>query len=1163
MIKSFKEKFTEGIFLQGLMDNTSDSIYFKDNKGQFVKVNKIKAEHYGTTPEEIVGKTDFNFLPEEEAKECFTDDNWVIKSGKPIINKIEKITHPDGTKHWVSVTKVPWYNERKEIIGTIGISRDITQQKRTEERFKKSKDELENLIETVRDAIIKINAEHKIILFNKRAEEMFGYPQNEVIGKDLSIIIPEPLKAKHKKIVRSYVQTGKPDKVMGKIIELKAQRKDGTIFPIELSLSESKFRNNLYFTAIIRDITQRKQIEKALRDSEKKFKDTTFCTSDWVWETDLKGIYTYCSWKVEEVLGYHQKEVVGKTPFDFMEKEEALRVKKILKELIAEKKPIINLEIWSISKDGRRVCLLANGVPIFDEKNNLRGYRGVGKDITAQKLIEEKLRESEEKYRILTENSLTGIYIFQNGKFKFVNSKLCEISGYKKEELLEMNFWEIVHPEEKEKELKRERMGRYPEFYEMRIITKNKETKWVDVIANQIYYKGRPAVMGNIIDITRRKRTEEALKKAKREAEVANRAKSEFLANMSHEIRTPMNGIIGMTELLLDTKLTEEQRGYLEIVRSSGDSLLEIINDLLDFSKIEAGQIEIEKIEFNLEKTVEKIIDIFAIRAHKKGLELLYEISLSTPLQLIGDPGRLSQILINLLSNAIKFTEKGEVTLQVKPLNVFSGSTELYFQIKDTGIGIPLGRRDKIFDAFTQADSSTTRKYGGTGLGLSISRRLVEMMGGKIWVESEVGKGSTFHFTAKFGLQPQPKQQFSLKDIDLKGKYAFIIDDNVTNRRILKKMLSSWGMYVDEAKNGEEGLAKLYEAKNSKKFYHLLLLDSRMPGMNGFEVARKLKNDFLMRDITIMMLTSDEQKGDKRRCRELGISSYLVKPVTSLRLLDAIRKILSKSDKKPLLVKSVKFTPRKKRELSLKKFPKLNILLAEDDKVSQKIAKMMLEKQGWKVTTAENGREALKLLEERDFDLILMDVQMPNMDGVEATKRIRENNYKKDIPIIALTAHAIKGDKERFLKAGMDDYVSKPIKSRMLYEVIERCLSLKRKMNSDNQPINFSELFERVDKNKEFIKDILNTYIESYPEKLDKIREAILSNNFEKLMEAAHTLKGSSEAIFAKPIYRLTLQLEKMGREKNLKEAQNILKKLEKKLERLKEYVSNQEWDKY
>jgi two-component system sensor histidine kinase/response regulator len=888
--------------LHALMDNVPDCIYFKDVASRFTRVNKAQAHMLGVAaPGEAVGRTDFDFFVEEFAQAAYADEQEIVRSGHPLISKLERIAREEGECRWVSTTKVPIVDKAGRVAGLAGISRDITELRQTEVALRESEQQLQDFLDSANELIQSVTPDGRFSYVNRKWRETLGYGPEEVPHLSLLDIIHPDSQAHCMEVFQDLLSGNVVDNVEAVFVA-----KDGSEITVEGSASCKVLDGKAVSTrGIFHDVTERKRAEEALRESEAQMRSVLETAPDWILNVDRDGRIAFIN---RTVLGSSPEEVIGTNICDYMPPEHRGTIRNAIEQVFRSGQPV---SIELVMKLGKR------------------------------------------------------------GSKRWRSARIGPVR------------------------------------------------------------RGGEIVSATIVstDVTKRKRAEDALREAKEAAESATRAKSEFLANMSHEIRTPMNGIIGMTELVLDSELPPEQREYLNMVKSSADTLLDLLNDILDLSKIEAGRLDLEEIPFDVYTTVEKTIEALAIRAQRKGLELICHVRRDVPAALEGDPTRLRQILINLVGNAIKFTHEGEVVVKVETESESDRRARLHFSVSDTGIGIPREKQQAIFDTFTQADGSTTRKYGGTGLGLAISRQLVEAMDGRLWIESDgvPGHGSTFHFTAEYGIQAGVSQHQPRVPVALNGLPALVVDDNETNRMVLREMLSTWGLKVAEAVDGEAALVEL-----RRNHYRLLLSDALMPQMDGFQLAQRVRDDPLLREVRVMMLTSGGRRGDAARCRELGVAAYLLKPVRQSQLLDAIMDVVESTvdvQEDPLLI--TRHTIEEKRR-------RLQILLAEDNEINQRLAMVMLQRAGHVVRAVDNGREAIKALEEDRFDLVLMDVQMPEMDGFQATKAIRERPEWRNVPVIAMTAHAMKGDREKCLEAGMDDYVPKPVQHNELAEVLER-----------------------------------------------------------------------------------------------------------------------------
>ena len=845
------------------------------------------------------------------------------------------------------------------------------------------------------------------------------------------------------------------------------------------------------------------------------------------------------------------------------------------------------------------VRILAAGPP--ETAQCIQAFNSMAENIES---LLASLRRSEEKNRLLAlqvEQSSDAIFSHdQGGIVTSWNRGATRLYGYSAADaigrpLRELDLWDSRGGPVDAPTAAAQRV--LPASFETCAKTNTGQLVEVSVVATPFRDEaGRP--MGELTIV----RDISALKQKEAAAEAANRAKSEFLATMSHEIRTPMNGVIGMTALLLDTQLTREQRDYAETVHRSGEALLAIINDILDFSKIEAGRLELEPVPFALRETLAETVKTLASLAHAKSLELAYEIRPGVPDDLVGDIGRIGQILVNLVGNAIKFTERGEVAVRVDTESVTADSVTLRVAVQDTGIGIAADKSRLIFDAFAQADASTTRRFGGTGLGLAICRRLVERMGGRIWLDSELGRGSTFHFTLALERARMPvPRRVAAPSHALQGLPVLAADDNATNRRLLEATLTAWGVAPTIVEDGRSAVVELERARAAGRTFSLVLLDARMPDLDGFAVAERIRREPALAGVTVMLLTSDVMSGDLARCRTLGVARHLVKPFTPSELLNAVLLALGQSiEPTPPLSRAARDAPTRR----------LHVLVAEDNAVNQRVIVRLLEKLGHIPILAYNGQEAVEAYESRPFDVVLMDVQMPVMDGLAATQAIRQsearNPGRRRLPIMALTAYAMRGDRERCLAAGMDEYLTKPVKPEELAAALNRLVETgheagradtplvdrapatepssapPRPNGSDTseprdrapvgsegapasgQPVpvvssdaapeagfDFSAALHYVGGDRELLDELLGIFVEDAPIRMKALRHAIGSADASELTREAHTLKGALKVIGATTAAGLAQGLEALGRDGNMSEADKLTVALEREMDRL------------
>ena len=1045
------------------------------------------------------------------------------------------------------------------------------------------------ILSSVNEGIWGLNPDGHTTFVNPAALEMLGYTEQEIFDTNMHSLVhhSHPDGSAYPR-EQCHMYKTSMDGLSRKIDDEVLWRKDGTAVPVEYETTPVYKDSELIGTVVVfRDITARKRSEDAIRTSQQQIRTLVDSIRSVIFMKDLKGRHLLVNTFYEQATGINKEGIIGKTDLEVMPKDIAEAIMAQDREVMESGKAISYEESVPDTK-GVLHDYLTNKVPMLDAQGNIYGMCGIATDIT-----ERKQAENEVKYiNMMSDSALdltkAGYWLidYSDPDYYTSSERAAAIfgehptQGYRYH-LMDEWYSRIVDADPKAAEVTgaiyaaslEGSIPRYDTIYPYKRPIDGK-IAWVRAIGNITRdAEGKPRFMYGVSqDVTEIKQAEDEIKRAKEIAEEATKAKSDFLANMSHEIRTPMNAIIGMSHLALQTDLTPKQKNYIEKVDSAAKNLLGIINDILDFSKIEAGKMQFEKTDFYLEDVMEQIADLSVLKAQDKGLELLFDIGTDVPTALIGDPLRLGQVIINLVNNAIKFTEEGEITVGVHKIADEPDGVRLSFEVKDTGIGLTEEQRGKLFSAFSQADASTTRKYGGTGLGLTICKKLVDMMDGEIGVESTYGEGSTFRFTAKFEIQTE-QRALSISPEDIRDLRILIVDDNASAREILQGILTSLKFDATSVSGGGEAIGELEQAQLEHKPYGLVLMDWMMPGMDGIETIKRIRADAkLSHTPAFVMVTaySREELLQKAQTEAVNVDGILVKPVSPSTLLDSILNALGKE--------VVKSSRRHEKENNYKEdaaaLKGAYLLLVEDNAVNQELAIEILEEAGIKVDVANNGAEAVEKVFKTTYDGVLMDCQMPVMDGFEATQKIREDSRFSNLPILAITANAMAGDKEKVLEAGMNDHIPKPIDVTHLFAIMSKWIKPKQRSQesaiipshesetTENMPLviagmDIKSALGRVAGNEKLLRKLLGRFVETQSDATLRIKAAIEDKDIETATREAHTIKGLAGNIGADLLFKLAEELENMFKRGDLNDLDRILETFTFELSSLMKKISH------
>jgi PAS domain S-box-containing protein len=1160
MLRQSEERF------RSLVTNIPDVTWTSARDGRTPYISPNVEQVLGFTSEEICQKgTELRFgrIHPSDSRRIVEAFQQLFAEGRPFDVEYQ-VQGKDGHWIWIHDRGYRTY-ERDGVRYADGVFSDITERKRAEEQLRLAQFSVEH----ASDNIYWLDPQGRVVYANEAACRSVGRSRKELLS--LSIPDLDPLFPKE-----AWGAFWEDLKTRGSMtFETQNESKQGRVFPVEVTANYLEFDGKEYVFAFNRDITERQRAEVALRASESRFRLLFENNVAGIIRDTIDGRIVDCNGAAARTFGYESpQEMLGLSMLD-MEWDPEKRGE-LMARLQAEK-TVVGLEAKFRHKDGRAIWLIVNISLTPPDDTGETFVQGTLVDITERKQAEEELYRSQQMLQSILDILPQRVFWKdRNIIYLGCNRALATDAGLNNAaEIIGKSDFDLAWSGTADRYRADDKLvmeqGSAKLDYDEPQSRPDGGLIWLR--SNKLPLRDREGkvigVVGTYEDITERKRAEEEMRKAKEAAEAANVAKSQFLANMSHEIRTPMNGVIGVTGLLLDTELTSEQRQYAEIVRTSGEALLAVINDILDFSKIEARKLKLELTDFDLHTVVELATALLAIKASEKGLELTCELEPGTPSLLRGDPGRVRQVLVNLLGNAVKFTPQGRVAIRVRLEAEDEPLATLRFTVSDTGIGFRQDRASALFAPFVQADGSTTRRYGGTGLGLAISKQLVEMMGGRIGVESAEGKGSTFWFTAVFEKQPRPSAPLTSVQPTLQDAKVLVVDDNATNRSLVCRLLNSWGCRPEETADGNSALAILRQAVQGADPFRMALLDMSLPGMDGEELGRRILADSQLQHTALVLMTGFGRQSDWARLQALGFAGHVSKPIWEHTLREALLALGPKGSGAPPSAAAAHPQPGIARGNG-----HARILVAEDNLTNQEVALAVLQKLGYRAHLVASGVEALRALREADYDVVLMDCEMPDMDGYEATRRIRDHQTgtrNPYIPIIALTADAMSGDRDKCLQAGMSDYLAKPVEPRQLAEVLEKWLIPPAGGGEARPPadpssarteavFNEEDLLARLMGDHGLASRVIAGFLTDVPRQLHTLKNRLEAGDAHGARLRAHTLKGAAATVSAEALRALCFEAQEAAAAGELSSALALLPRLDEQFELLKATLKHSGW---